>query len=54
MLLGRKLISFFVVGVIATSVLALRCFIIRTEEIVTSRTKLMTIFENIAVKRVGE
>ena len=54
MLLGRKLISFFVVGVISTSVLALRYFIIRTEEIVTSRTKLMTIFENIAVKRVGE
>lgn len=54
MLLGRKLISFFLVGVIATSVLALRYFIIRTEEIVASRTKLMTIFENIAVKRVGE
>lgn len=54
MLLGRKVISFSLVGLIATSVLALRHFLIRTEEIVTSRTKLMTIFENIQVKRVGE
>ena len=54
MLLGRKVISFFLVGVIATSVLALRYFLIRTEGIVMSRTKLMYIFENIAAKRVGE
>ena len=54
MLLGHKVISFFLVGVIATSVLALRYFLIRTEEIVTSKTKLINIFENIAAKRVGE
>lgn len=54
MLLGRKVIFFYLVGVIATSVLALRYFLIRTEEIVTSRTKLINIFESIAVKRVGE
>ena len=54
MLLGRKVISFLVAGVIATSVLALRYSIIRSEEIAKSRTKLMDIFENIAAERVGE